>query len=53
MDYTGSADRAGAAAYVELVVEDGGDARSIFGVGIDTSITMTPIRAVISALNKL
>ena len=49
--------KAEAAAYVELVVEDGGpdgnDARSIFGVGIDTSITMAPIRAVISALNKV
>jgi 2-isopropylmalate synthase len=49
--------KAEAAAYVELVVEDSGsdgnDARSIFGVGIDTSITMAPIRAVISALNKV
>jgi 2-isopropylmalate synthase len=49
--------KAEAAAYVELVVEnsgpDGNDARSIFGVGIDTSITMAPIRAVISALNKV
>ena len=45
--------KAEAAAYVELVVEDGNDVRSIFGVGIDTSITMAPIRAVMSALNKL
>ena len=45
--------KAEAAAYVELVVEDGSDVRSIFGVGIDTSITMAPIRAVMSALNKL
>ena len=45
--------KAEAAAYVELVVEDGDRTRSIFGVGIDTSITMAPIRAVISALNKL
>ena len=45
--------KAEAAAYVELVVEDGNDVRSIFGVGIDTSITMAPIRAVVSALNKL
>ena len=45
--------KAEAAAYVELVVEDGNDLRSIFGVGIDTSITMAPIRAVVSALNKL
>ena len=45
--------KAEAAAYVELVVEDTNDVRSIFGVGIDTSITMAPIRAVVSALNKL
>ncbi|MBT6566486.1 MAG: 2-isopropylmalate synthase [Candidatus Puniceispirillum sp.] len=45
--------KAEAAAYVELVVENGNDVRSIFGVGIDTSITMAPIRAVMSALNKL
>ena len=45
--------KAEAAAHVELVVEDGNDVRSIFGVGIDTSITMAPIRAVMSALNKL
>ena len=45
--------RAEAAAYVELVVGDGRDAKSIYGVGIDTSITMAPIRAVVSALNKL
>ena len=45
--------RAEAAAYVELVVGDGIDTKSIYGVGIDTSITMAPIRAVVSALNKL
>jgi 2-isopropylmalate synthase len=45
--------KAEAAAYVELVVENGNDVRSIFGIGIDTSITMAPIRAVMSALNKL
>ena len=45
--------KAEAAAYVELVVGKGDNAKSIFGVGIDTSITMAPIRAVISALNKL
>ena len=45
--------KAEAAAYVELVVGEGNDAKSIFGVGIDTSITMAPIRAVVSALNKL
>jgi len=45
--------RAEAAAYVELVVENDGVASSVFGVGIDTSITTAPIRAVVSALNKL
>ena len=45
--------RAEAAAYVELVTEDNGTATSVYGVGIDTSITMAPIRAVVSALNKL
>jgi 2-isopropylmalate synthase len=45
--------RAEAAAYVELVVGNSSDAKSIYGVGIDTSITMAPIRAVVSALNKL
>ncbi|MEC8366901.1 MAG: 2-isopropylmalate synthase [Pseudomonadota bacterium] len=45
--------KAEAAAYVELVKEAGGKAVSVYGVGIDTSITMAPIRAVVSALNKL
>ena len=45
--------KAEAAAYVELLVGEGNDAKSIYGVGIDTSITMAPIRAVVSALNKL
>jgi len=45
--------KAEAAAYVELTVEEDGNTRSIFGVGIDTSITKAPIRAVISALNKM
>ena len=45
--------RAEAAAYVELVVGDGIATKSIYGVGIDTSITMAPIRALVSALNKL
>ena len=44
--------RAEAAAYVELVKEIDGKAVSVYGVGIDTSITMA-IRAVVSALNKL
>ena len=45
--------KAEAAAYVELVKEVDGKAVSVYGVGIDTSITMAPIRAVVSALNKL
>ena len=45
--------KAEAAAYVELVKEIDGNAVSVYGVGIDTSITMAPIRAVVSALNKL
>ena len=45
--------RAEAAAYVELVKVIDGKAVSVYGVGIDTSITMAPIRAVVSALNKL
>jgi len=45
--------KAEAAAYVELVTEENGQKRSVYGVGIDTSITKAPIRAVVSALNKL
>ena len=45
--------KAEAAAYVELVKDVYGKAVSVYGVGIDTSITMAPIRAVVSALNKL
>ncbi len=45
--------KAEAAAYVELRVETDYGPQSIYGVGIDTSITMAPIRALISALNKL
>ena len=45
--------KAEAAAYVELVKDIDGKAVSVYGVGIDTSITMAPIRAVVSALNKL
>ncbi|MDC0093712.1 2-isopropylmalate synthase [Alphaproteobacteria bacterium] len=43
--------KAEAAAYVELKVENG--KKSIFGCGINTSITLAPILAVISALNKV
>jgi 2-isopropylmalate synthase len=42
-----------AAAYVELTVNTDDGTKSIYGVGIDTSITMAPIHALISALNKL
>ena len=45
--------KAEAAAYVELVKQIDGKVVSVYGVGIDTSITMAPIRAVVSALNKL
>ena len=44
--------RAEAAAYIELNVPSA-SGRSVFGVGIDTSITMAPIRAVISAVNRI
>ena len=47
-----SSSKAEAAAYVELKKTDEGD-RSVYGAGIDTSITMAPIKAVISALNRL
>ena len=47
--------KAEAAAYVELTIgtKDSANPRSVYGVGIDTSITRAPIRAVISAINKL
>ena len=45
--------KAEAAAYVELVHDVNGTQHSVFGVGIDTSITLAPIRAVVSAINKL
>ena len=44
--------RAEAAAYVELKVPDE-TGRSVFGAGIDTSITKAPIKAVISAINRI
>ena len=43
--------KAEAAAYVELKINDGND--SIFGCGVDTSITVAPILAVLSAINKI
>jgi len=39
------------AAYVELKIND--DKDSIFGCGINTSITLAPILAVLSAINKI
>jgi 2-isopropylmalate synthase len=41
-----------AAAYIELKVPDE-NGQSVFGVGIDTSITLAPIKAVISAINRI
>ena len=43
--------KAEAAAYVELKFDNG--QKSIFGCGINTSITLAPILAVISAINKI
>ena len=47
-----SSSQAEAAAYVELQTPDE-DGHSVFGAGIDTSITLAPIKAVISAINRL
>ena len=47
-----SGSSAEAAAYIELKVPDE-KGRSVFGVGIDTSITLAPIKAVISAINRI
>jgi 2-isopropylmalate synthase len=47
-----STSQAEAAAYVELKVPDD-SGKSIFGSGIDTSITQAPIRALISAINRI
>ena len=56
MDYTEHTRTAGseseAAAYIELKVPDE-NGKSVFGVGIDTSITLAPIKAVISAINRI
>ena len=42
--------KAESAAYVELIDKN---RNSIFGCGINTSITLAPILAVVSAINKL
>ena len=47
-----SGSSAEAAAYIEIKVPDE-NGRSVFGVGIDTSITLAPIKAVISAINRI
>ncbi len=47
-----SGSSAEAAAYREIKVPDE-NGRSVFGVGIDTSITLAPIKAVISAINRI
>ena len=44
--------KAESASYVELHVPDE-NGKSVFGAGIDTSITKAPIKAVISALNRM
>ena len=41
-----------AAAYIEIKVPDE-NGISVYGVGIDTSITLAPIKAVISAINRM
>ncbi len=41
-----------AAAYIELKAPDE-DGESVFGVGIDTDITLAPLKAVVSACNRL
>ena len=47
-----SGSTAEAAAYIEIKVPDE-NGKSVFGVGIDTSITLAPIKAVISAINRM
>ena len=47
-----SGSSAEAAAYIEIKVPDE-KGRSVFGVGIDTSITLAPIKAVLSAINRI
>ena len=47
-----SGSTAEAAAYIELKVPNE-EGKSVYGVGIDTSITLAPIKAVISAINRI
>ena len=44
--------KAEAAAFVELTVPDE-NGRSVYGAGIDTSITKAPVKAVVSAINRI
>ena len=44
--------KAESAAFVELTVPDE-NGRNVYGAGIDTSITRAPIKAVVSALNRI
>ena len=46
-----STSKAEAAAYVEL--KTGNDERSVYGAGIHTSITLAPLYALVSAVNRL
>ena len=47
-----SGSSAEAAAYIEIKVPDE-NGINVYGVGIDTSITLAPIKAVISAINRM
>jgi 2-isopropylmalate synthase len=47
-----SGSTAEAAAYVEIKVPNE-EGKSVYGVGIDTSITIAPIKAVVSAINRI
>ena len=47
-----SGDDAKAAAYVECEVGDGTDAKVLWGVGVDPSITSASMKAILSALNR-
>ena len=44
--------KAESASYVELQVPDE-NGKSVYGAGIDTSITKAPIKAVIAAVNRM
>ena len=48
----GIGSEAEAVAYIELAIP-GRQEETVFGVGIDTSITIAPVRAVLSAINRI